>query len=124
MTVESISLKQRIDALKSPEFLTALKDIKRGVEREALRIKPSGALAQTPHPQALGSALTHDCITTDFSESLLEFITPPENASSKTISQLEDIHRYVIENIGDEKIWPMSMPCFIEDEADLSLIHI
>lgn len=123
MTVESISLKQRIDALKSPEFLTALKGIKRGVEREALRIKPSGALAQTPHPQALGAALTHDCITTDFSESLLEFITPPENASSKTISQLEDIHRYVIENIGDEKIWPMSMPCFIEDEADIPIAY-
>ena len=123
MTVNSTCFNERLIALKSPEFLAALQQIKRGVEREALRIQPNGRLSQVPHPKALGSALTHDSITTDFSESLLEFITPPENSAATTISQLQDIHRYVIDNIGDEQIWPLSMPCFIEDEAHIPIAY-
>tara|TARA_Y100000296_G_scaffold29646_1_gene34548 strand:+ start:5132 stop:6730 length:1599 start_codon:yes stop_codon:yes gene_type:complete len=123
LTVDPSRFDARIAALKSPEFLAALKNIKRGVEREALRINPNGTLAQTPHPKPLGSALTHDSITTDFSESLLEFITPPEDSAAKTISQLKDIHKFVIDNIGDEQIWPLSMPCFIDDEADIPIAY-
>ncbi|MEC9479553.1 MAG: hypothetical protein VX445_04880, partial [Pseudomonadota bacterium] len=58
LTANSSRFEARIEALKSPEFLAALKEIKRGVEREALRINPNGTLAQTPHPKPLGSALT------------------------------------------------------------------
>jgi glutamate--cysteine ligase len=50
----------------------------RGIERETLRMQPDGYLSQQPHPVALGSALTHPHITTDYSEALLEFITPPQ----------------------------------------------
>ena len=52
-----------------------LAGIRRGIEKEGLRVLPNGALALTPHPQALGSALTHPLITTDYSESQLELIT-------------------------------------------------
>ena len=52
-----------------------LKGIRRGVEKESLRSQSDGKLALTPHPTALGSALTHPHITTDFSESQLELIT-------------------------------------------------
>ena len=38
-----------------------------GIEREALRIDAQGELSQHPHPRALGSALTHPQITTDYS---------------------------------------------------------
>jgi len=48
-----------------------------GLEKESMRVGPDGSIAQTPHPAALGSALTHPFITTDYSEALLEFITPP-----------------------------------------------
>lgn len=123
MTANSNRFDARLEALKSPEFLTALKDIKRGVEREALRINPNGTLSQTPHPLSLGSALTHESITTDFSESLLEFITPPENSAAKTVAQLKDIHKFVIDNIGDEYIWPLSMPCFIDDETHIPIAY-
>lgn len=123
MTVDSTCFNERLLALQTPAFLSALTKIRRGVEREALRIKPNGALSQSPHPKALGAALTHDTITTDFSESLLEFITPPESKTSTTIEQLQDIHRYVIDNIGDEQIWPLSMPCFIEDEAHIPIAY-
>lgn len=123
MTANSARFEARIDALQSPAFLNALKDIKRGVERETLRINPNGTLAQTPHPRPLGSALTHESITTDFSESLLEFITPPENSAAKTAAQLKDIHKFVIDNIGEEQIWPLSMPCFIDDEAHIPIAY-
>jgi len=123
LTANSTRFKERLAALNSPEFLATLTQIKRGVEREALRIKPNGALSQEPHPKALGAALTHDSITTDFSESLLEFITPPESSAATTISQLQDVHKYTIDNIGDEQIWPLSMPCFIEDEAHIPIAY-
>lgn len=114
---------ERVHALSSSEFLTALRDIKRGVERETLRIQPTGKLATTPHPKALGSALTHDCITTDFSESLLEFITPPEPLASVTSQQLQDIHKFVTANMGEEMLWPMSMPCFIDNEDTIPIAY-
>ncbi len=49
---------------------------RRGLERESLRVGEDGSLAQTPHPRALGSALTNTNITTDYSEALLELVTP------------------------------------------------
>nr|WP_229680971.1 glutamate--cysteine ligase [Alteromonas lipolytica] len=111
------------DALKSTSAFSALSMIKRGVERECLRINPAGTLALTPHPQALGAALTHESITTDYSESLLEFITPPESDVNTTIAQLEDVHKFTIDNIGEERLWPLSMPCFIENADDIPLAY-
>ena len=49
--------------------------LRRGIEKESLRVTPTGALAATPHPRGLGSPLTHPHITTDFSEAQLELIT-------------------------------------------------
>jgi hypothetical protein len=59
-----------------------LQGIHRGYEKECLRVDASGNLAQTPHPARLGSKLTHPWITTDYSEALLEFITPPSQDPS------------------------------------------
>ncbi|WP_416305251.1 glutamate--cysteine ligase [Neptunicella sp. SCSIO 80796] len=114
-------LKQRISKLANPDMAALLTGIRHGIEREALRINPNGTLAQTPHPQVLGAALTHDWITTDFSESLMEFITPAETDPQVTMDQLFDIHKYVYANIGDEKLWPMSMPCFIQHQDQIPL---
>ena len=47
----------------------ALRGMKRGIEKESLRVRADGSLATTPHPAALGSALTHPHLTPDFSES-------------------------------------------------------
>lgn len=123
MTANQKSFEDRLKALTSSEFHATLSGIKRGVEREALRINTNGTLATTPHPKALGSALTHESITTDFSESLLEFITPPETRTDTTLEQLYDIHKFVHDNIGDEWLWPMSMPCFIDDENDIPIAY-
>lgn len=112
---------RRLQALKQKNILTSLQGIRHGIERETLRINPNGNLAQTPHPASLGSAFKHEFITTDFSEALLEFITPPEDDIDVTMGQLKDVHKYVQQHIGDEKLWPMSMPCFINNADEIPI---
>lgn len=93
----------------------------RGVEREALRITAGGSLAMGPHPCALGSALTNPHITTDYSESLLEFITPPEPDVSTVFARLDAIHRFVHSQLGDELLWSASMPCRLPLEDQIPI---
>lgn len=121
MANHSLTFSSRLTALSQPQFQASLPNIKHGVEREALRVKPTGGLATSKHPDALGATLTHESITTDFSESLLEFITPPEKDPRTTLAQLADIHKFVYENIGEERLWPMSMPCFVDKETSIPI---
>ncbi|HHQ6626916.1 TPA: glutamate--cysteine ligase [Serratia fonticola] len=99
----------------------ALKGIRRGIERETLRVTADGTLASTGHPEQLGAALTHHWITTDFAEALLEFITPVDDDLDHLLTFLRDIHRHVARNLGEERMWPLSMPCFINAEQDIEL---
>ncbi|MEC5345104.1 glutamate--cysteine ligase [Brenneria populi] len=99
----------------------AVNGIQRGIERETLRVMADGQLAATRHPETLGAALTHPWITTDFAEALLEFITPVDKDVDHTLAFLRDIHRHVARNLGDELMWPLSMPCFIANEQDIEL---
>lgn len=92
----------------------------RGVEKESLRVIPDGRLALTPHPQALGSALAHPWITTDYSEALLEFVTPPQESCWETLQFLCDIHQYVYPRLpDDELLWATSMPCAVRGDASV-----
>lgn len=97
------------------------KSFGRGVERETLRYLQDGQLSLTPHPRELGSALTNKWITTDFSESLLEFITPVSHSIHQLMGELEDIYHFTQTKIGNEKLWPLSMPCYVENEEDIPL---
>ncbi len=99
----------------------ALKGIGRGIERETLRVKRDGHLAESGHPDSLGSALKHDWITTDFAETLLEFITPVDQNIDHMLAFLRDIHRHVAKELGDERMWPFSMPCLIDDADNIEL---
>ncbi|MCW1873903.1 glutamate--cysteine ligase [Erwinia sp. INIA-01] len=99
----------------------ALKGIGRGIERETLRVRPDGHLATTRHPSSLGSTLTHKWITTDFAEALLEFITPVDQDIDHLLAFLRDIHRHTSRELGEERMWPMSMPCIIEPGQDIEL---
>ncbi|ARU93192.1 glutamate--cysteine ligase [Tatumella citrea] len=103
---------------KHPE---AVQGIGRGIERETLRVQPDGQLSLQGHPETLGSALTHDWIITDFAESLLEFVTPVDRDIKHLLAFLRDIHRYVTRSLGDERLWPFSMPCIINDPEDITL---
>jgi len=89
----------------------ALHGIRRGIEKESLRVRPDGALAATPHPAGLGSALSHPNITTDFSEAQLELITGVHAGVESCLEELTAIHQAVYRQVGDELLWCASMPC-------------
>jgi len=114
-------LNDYINAFNQDENLKALAEIGRGIERETLRVLPEGKLSQHGHYSKLGSALTHGEITTDYSEALLEFITPVSYSPETAIAQLQDIQKYTFANIEGELLWPMSMPCFVEDADKVPL---
>jgi glutamate--cysteine ligase len=112
------ALPQRLTRLADPDTLPLLRELRRGIEKESLRIGADHQLAQTPHPRRAGSALTHPLITTDYAEALLEFITPVSARVEETLDQLDQIHRFIYSVIGDEMLWTASMPCVIgPDEA-------
>ncbi len=113
------TFKARLAALQMPARQQAVVGILHGIERETLRVMTDGKLALTPHNRKLGSALTHPWITTDFSESLLEFITPVSASIDTTLAQLADIHRFTARNIGEERFWAASMPCYIADQHEI-----
>ena len=104
----------------APETAT-LKGMRRGLEKESLRIDADGQLAQTPHQHAFGSALTHPWITTDYSEALIELITPATLSIKETLGFLDDIHRFVYAQLGSEQLWVNSMPCVLGDDASIPL---
>ncbi len=98
-----------------------LRGMRRGIEKESLRTRPDGALARTPHVAALGSALTHPQVTTDFSESQLELITGTHATVEGCLDELTRIHQFVCNAIGDELLWAGSMPCGLPAEADIPI---
>lgn len=114
-------LNRRLSLLGQRDNLSLLEQCLHGIERECLRVTEDGRLAQTPHPEALGSALTHEQITTDYSESLLEFITPALTDPAKTLESLENIHRFAYAKLGDEYLWSPSMPCPLPAEEDIPI---
>ena len=111
------SLNERLRALPA----SALTGMRRGIEKESLRAMPDGMLAATPHPAALGSALTHPHITTDFSESQLELITGVHAEVDACLQQLTQVHQFVYRQIGDEMLWVGSMPCGLPPDESIPI---
>lgn len=119
----SLLLDQRLQAIADHGGVNILSGGKRGIEKECLRIMPTGLVSREPHPQALGSALTNRFITTDYSEALLEFVTPPEESAWAAMQFLCDIHQFTYQEIGEELLWPFSMPCRLRSEDDIPVAH-
>ena len=114
------TLQERLAAL-SP---ARLRGVRRGIEKESLRAQPDGLLALTPHPAALGSALTHPHITTDFSESQLELITGVHSGVEAALDELTQVHQFtyrVLNELGDERMWVSSMPCGLPTDETIPI---
>jgi gamma-glutamylcysteine synthetase len=114
------------------QVLTHLQDIapsalrfSRGIEKEGLRVNDDAHINQNPHPSALGSTLTHPHITTDYSESLLEFITPVVQNADDVLSFLDESQRFSYQHLGQQYIWPASivMACGIATVARCSVLQ-
>ena len=93
----------------------------KGIEKEGLRVDRNGFIAQTPHPKALGSALTHPSITTDYSEALLELITPVCASTEELLNSLRKIHTFTQHHLGDELFWAASMPCVLDGDPSVRI---
>ena len=119
-----MSLHRRLQALPADR----LRAIRRGIEKESLRSLPDGRLALTPHPEGLGSPLTHPHITTDFSESQLELITGVQAGVQACLDELTQIHQFVYRTLAeptgghaDERLWVASMPCGLPTDETIPL---
>ena len=98
-----------------------LTNLNRGIEKESLRVTPTGQLSQKRHPNPLGSALTHPNITTDFSEAQLELITDTHRDVDACLHQLREIHQVVSRNISSELLWCSSMPCMLPEDSRIPI---
>ena len=110
-------LNERLNALSAER----LQGMRRGIEKESLRAAPDGRLARTPHPSALGSALTHPHITTDFSESQVELVTGVHPSAEACLAELTALHQLTYQAIGEERLWVSSMPCRLPEDGDIPL---
>ena len=82
-----------------------------GFEKESQRVHADGSVVTTPHPKSFGSRSYHPYIQTDFAESQLELITPPNKKVEDSLRWLSAIHEVVLRSLpDDEYIFPLSMP--------------
>ena len=112
---------RRLASLVNAGDSTLLQGGRRGVEKESLRVTPAGRIATTGHPVALGSALTNDHITTDYSEALIELVTPTFRTNWELLQYLCDLHQFVYRHLGDELLWATSMPCVVDGDASIPI---
>ncbi len=121
----SSAFNQRINSLQQSDTHRLLRDVNRGIEKESLRVQSDGNIAQTPHPSAFGSALANPHITTDFSEALLEFITPVCQSVDEALTWLSEIHQFsyaglnASDTASTETLWAASMPCILPNDAGI-----
>jgi len=107
-------VRQRTERLVASLDPSVLANRKIGLEKESLRGNNSGRISQANHPAELGAPLTHPSITTDFSEALLEMVTPPCDSAADAVDYLTAIHQFIVHNLPeDEHIWNTSMPCIL-----------
>ncbi len=93
----------------------------KGVETESLRVSPDGRIEQSEHPRALGSTLTHEHITTDYSEALIELVTPAFAESWQLLQYLCDLHQFVYRHLEEQLLWATSMPCLIDGDPSIPI---
>lgn len=114
-------LDRRLRRLDEDKAASQLRLSLKGIEKESLRVAPQGGIAQSPHPAGLGSPLTHPFITTDYSEALLELITPPMVEVGEVLDFLRDAHSFVYGHLGEEFLWATSMPCILHGPGSIPI---
>jgi len=109
------------DTLQCESIRNSVMNGKFGIEKENVRVDFNGCMARTPHPGILGDKHQHPFITTDFSESQVEMITPPLQSIAEVHGYLETLQDVITENLEGELLWPQSMPPLLPDEDDIPI---
>ena len=113
---------KRLEKLHQAGVADRLRNGLIGIEKESLRVSPEGSVAQTTHPESIGSPLTHPYITTDYSEALTEFITPPSADRREPLVFLQEMHKFVSHHLDDDEIlWATSLPCVLEGGENIPI---
>jgi glutamate--cysteine ligase len=115
------SVQGRLARLAGEADIRLLRDGLFGLEKESLRVSSAGGIALTPHPRTLGSALIHPDITTDYSEALIEFITPALPTVGRALDYLADLQAYVYRRLDNEILWATSMPCVLAGDKAIPI---
>ena len=105
-----------LDVIQSLNYKEELLKGNFGIERETLRVDESGKLALTKHPKVFECKMTHPYITTDFSESQIELITPTLNTLEEVYSFVNSLYDITLSELKNEYLWPQSMPCSIPED--------
>jgi glutamate--cysteine ligase len=116
-------LQQRLQQVKNSPVAKTLASLQCGIEKEGLRVTLNGRIAHTDHPQALGSSLTHASVTTDYSEALLEYITPVFQTPKAALHFMQELHSFSASQLekNGEYLWPASMPCYLDGDDDIRI---
>jgi glutamate--cysteine ligase len=109
----------QISGLFSNDKSSLLLDGKWGIEKESQRVRASGELALTRHPSAFGDKLENPHVTTDFSESQIELATSPFGSVEEAYEHLIKLQLQVEKELGEELLWPLSMPPRLPAEEDI-----
>ena len=116
----SARFSHRLQVLSEGDNRACLNQIQHGIEKEGLRVTPELHLSQVQHPRPLGAALTHPYITTDYSEALLEFITPVYLHPEDALCFLSELHTEALAGMPEgETIWATSMPAVLEGDGKI-----
>ncbi|MBQ9161144.1 MAG: glutamate--cysteine ligase [Methanobrevibacter sp.] len=93
-----------------------------GIEWESLRAKSDGLLSLTPHPAIFGDKLTNPLVTTDFSESQIEIITPTFDSIDEAFDNFLLLSDLVNSSLPeDEYLWFHSIPCILPDKNKIPI---
>ena len=93
-----------------------------GIEWESLRVNEKGELSLSPHPEIFGDKLTNPYITTDFSESQIEIITPAFDTIDEVFSFFSFMADLVNSSLSDDEyLWFQSLPCILPESSKIPI---
>ncbi|WP_336368735.1 bifunctional glutamate--cysteine ligase GshA/glutathione synthetase GshB [Avibacterium paragallinarum] len=96
-----------------------------GIEKESQRVHADGSIVTTEHPKVFGNRSYHPYIQTDFAESQVEMITPPQHKLEDSLRWLSAIHQVVLRSIPeDEYLFPLSMPAGLPPEDKIQVAQL
>lgn len=113
--------RELLSIIKEHNLVAFLFEGKFGLEKENVRVTKEGHLSLKEHPLTFGDKSKNPFITTDFSESQIELITPPMASIEEAYNLLDTLNNIVTLNLDNEYLWPQSLPPILPNEEDIPI---